>query len=97
MNAVGRGGDEQQIKQIIAEIDYVGNGLINYTEFLAATLTITLSDEILERLFRRFDVNDTGFISKDNLVAAFSRLGRHKITDEEVAQIISTHDVTLDN
>ena len=29
-----------EIDKIIREIDYVGNGKINYTEFLAATLSI---------------------------------------------------------
>ena len=39
--------------RIVAEIDYVGNGKINYTEFLAATLTFgeSMSDNMLRRLF----------------------------------------------
>lgn len=89
--------DENQIANIISEIDYLGNGTINYTEFLAATLSITLSDEILGRLFKRFDVDDTGFIDKENLVAAFARLGRHSISHEEVTKIIETHDINKDN
>ena len=51
--------------KIIAEIDHVGNGKINYTEFLAATLTFgeSVSDDMLRRLFQRFDVDDSGRIS----------------------------------
>ena len=61
-----KGMKPQDIANIIKEIDYVGNGKIMYTEFLAATMTFTedLSDEILKRLFRKFDVDDSGFISK---------------------------------
>ena len=61
-----KGMKPQDIANIIKEIDYVGNGKIMYTEFLAATMTFTedLNDEILKRLFRKFDVDDSGFISK---------------------------------
>jgi len=41
------GVSDVEIDKIITEIDYVGNGKINYTEFLAATLSFTLSDEML--------------------------------------------------
>lgn len=46
-------------------MDYFGNGKINYSEFLAATLSAkdTLNDEMLWRLFKTFDVDDTGSIS----------------------------------
>ena len=59
-------------------MDYFGNGKINYSEFLAATLSAknTLTDEMLWRLFKTFDVDDTDFISKANLLEAFQRLGR---------------------
>ncbi len=73
MKQVDIGVKDAAIDQIIAEIDYVGNGKINYTEFLAVTLSFqeTLSEEMLTRLFKRFDVDDTGFISKQNLIDAF--------------------------
>ena len=92
------GVDEVAIDKIIKEIDYVGNGKINYTEFLAATLSFneTLTDEMLLRLFKRFDVDDTGYISKENLMDAFKRLGMHKITQKEVTEMISVHDITQD-
>ena len=59
------GVEEGVSDKIIAEIDYVGNGKINYTEFLAATLTLgeSVSDDMLLRLFQRFDVDDSGRIS----------------------------------
>ena len=43
-----KGMKPQDIANIIKEIDYVGNGKIMYTEFLAATMTFTedLNDEI---------------------------------------------------
>mmetsp|Transcript_7782 Transcript_7782/g.10992 ORF Transcript_7782/g.10992 Transcript_7782/m.10992 type:complete len:105 (-) Transcript_7782:193-507(-) len=73
MKQVKMGVDAATIDRIISEIDYVGNGKINYTEFLAATLSFSdeLTDEMLLRLFKRFDVDDTGYISRENLVEAF--------------------------
>jgi len=65
--------DQEEILHIVSEMDYVGNGKINYSEFLAATLSAknTLTDEMLWRLFKTFDVDDSDFISKQNLLEAF--------------------------
>ena len=73
MKQVNMGVDEATIDRIISECDIVGNGKIMYTEFLAATLSFNdeLSDEMLLRLFKRFDVDDTGKISRENLIEAF--------------------------
>ena len=51
---------------------------------------------MLHRLFKRFDVDDTNFISKDNLIDAFKRLGRSDISLEQVTQMISVHDIAKD-
>ena len=39
--------EDDEIKKIIEEMDYYGNGMINYTEFLAAVLSVeqVLNDE----------------------------------------------------
>ena len=44
--------DDAEISQIIAEIDYYGNGMINYSEFIAAALSAdqVLNDEQLWNL-----------------------------------------------
>ena len=70
--------DDAELQQIISEIDYYGNGMINYTEFIAATLQIDqeLNDEQLWNLFKKFDVDNTDFITIENLKEAFKRQGR---------------------
>ena len=90
-----RGVNQEHIDSIIREIDYVGNGKIAYTEFLAATLSFqeTLTDDMLLRLFKKFDVDDTGYISKENLLDAFKRLGRSNLTMEEGTEMIKVHDI----
>ena len=62
---------------------------------MAATLSFqeTLTDDMLLRLFKKFDVDDTGYISKENLLDAFKRLGRSNLTMEEVTEMIKVHDI----
>ena len=78
--------EDKEIQKIIKEIDYIGNGLINYSEFIAATLSIgqVLTEEQLWSLFKKFDVDNTDYITTANLREAFSRQGRFKINDIEL-------------
>ena len=96
--SVNIGLSENDIETLIKEIDYVGNGKINYTEFISATLSIkdTLTEEMLWRLFKKFDVDDTDYITKDNLFDAFTRLGKKNIEYREVDEIIKAHDIKND-
>ena len=77
------GIDEKEIQEIIKEIDYVGNNLINYTEFLAASLSVsnTLTEEMLWSMFKKFDVDNTNVITIDNLKEAFKRMGSINVSE----------------
>ena len=85
--------NQAQVDKIISEIDYFGNGKINYSEFLAATISMQsiLTDEKLWSLFKTFDTDDTDFISFENLQEAFQRLGR-SISDAELEAMLTQHD-----
>ena len=98
MKEVNIGLRPEEIDSLIKEIDYVGNGKINYSEFLAATIQIqdTLTEEMLWRLFKKFDVDDSDYISKQNLYDAFGRLGKQNIPYREVEEIIKAHDIKND-
>lgn len=84
---------DKEVENIIKEIDYEGNGEINYSEFIAATLSIhkLLNENRLIMLFKEFDIDDTGFITKDNLIQAFDKLERD-VSKKEIDQIIKDHD-----
>lgn len=88
---------QSQIDAIIKEIDNAENNLINYTEFLAATLTARklLNENRLIMLFKEFDTDDTGYITKENLEDAFERLER-PLSKSEIKAIIDTHDTSKD-
>jgi calcium-dependent protein kinase len=58
-----------EIDRIARSVDLDGSGTIDYTEFLAATLDQKLycNEEKLWNAFKRFDIENTGKISADNL------------------------------
>eukprot|EP00929_Paragymnodinium_shiwhaense_P022911 TRINITY_DN1448_c0_g2_i1.p1 TRINITY_DN1448_c0_g2~~TRINITY_DN1448_c0_g2_i1.p1 ORF type:complete len:576 (+),score=158.34 TRINITY_DN1448_c0_g2_i1:113-1840(+) len=57
------------LKELFAALDVSHNEEIHYAEFLAAMVStrIAMHDEMLAATFKRFDVDDTGFITVDNL------------------------------
>ncbi len=58
---------------MIKEADYAGNGQINYTEFLVATLDVKkfISETKLRSVFSIFDTDGSGTITEENLLFAF--------------------------
>lgn len=79
--------------RIIREVDYLGSKKINYTEFLAATLSISkiLTNERLVALFRQFDPHDTGYITPQGIQEAIKKLGQ-VINKEEMSEVMAKHD-----
>ena len=51
---------------------------------------------MLWRLFKKFDVDDSNFITKQNLIDSFQRLGKKDISEKDIDDIISTHDIQND-
>jgi Ca2+-binding EF-hand superfamily protein len=60
---------EEQVKSIFQSIDVNKNGVIMYTEFIAAALEAAghIEEERVAEAFDRLDSDDSGFISKENL------------------------------
>ena len=77
MNAT-KSMSSQRIKSIMINVDYEGNGMINYSEFLAATVSVrsVLTNEKLYALFKHFDTDNSDFITPDNIREAFLQNGR---------------------
>lgn len=88
---------DKDIESIIKEIDYAGNGQINYSEFLAATISAKsfLTEAKLFSLFKQFDIDNSEFITEDNLKEAFKKIGR-SLSGQEMKVIMSSHDVSND-
>lgn len=77
----------------MGNIDYDGNQMINYTEFIAATINVQsyLTDEKLESLYATFNVDGKGEISLDDMKNAFTKFGKN-ISDQELKDILREHD-----
>ena len=83
---------------MITEVDYQGNGKINYTEFLAATINLStfIDESKLQAIFAMLDTDQSGQITHDNIENAMSKLGMN-ITCDEIDQIIKKHHFSNEN
>ena len=71
--------------------------MINYTEFLAATISVQkfLTHQKLEAIFRQFDIDGNNQNTKENIRDAMTKMGR-EISDEEINEIMRKHDSSGD-
>ena len=70
----------QEAQVILDNIDVNGNSRIDYEEFLAATLHFNKlnREENMVNAFRFFDMDNSGFITKDEIVVS----GRGEVCGE---------------
>lgn len=82
---------ESEINEIFNKIDFNKDGEIEYTEFLAVTVdrrkAITEANMLFA--FHHFDIDNTGYITQENLEEAFRREGKH-LPDEELAGMLNS-------
>ena len=57
--------DDTELERIINEMDYGGDKRVNYSEFIAATISVKkiLTDEKLLAIFKQFDTDGNGVIT----------------------------------
>lgn len=91
---IGKEITADEIKKIINNVDYLKNGKINYSEFLAATISArtVITNEMLWALFKHFDTDNSGFISAENIKESMEKAGK-TITDADVKKILEQHDI----
>jgi calcium-dependent protein kinase len=85
LNQAGFSDTRNEVETIVRNL---GDGIdaeIHYTDFLAATISskMDITEEHLWSVFRHFDVDDSGYISADNLAQIFKRAGKD-FTAEEI-------------
>ena len=83
--------NENDIKQLFDKIDVDKNGKIDYTEFLAATIQKAnyLKKEKLYEAFCAFDKDNSGYITKDEILKA---LKLDKTQEKEIEKYIQAVD-----
>eukprot|EP00210_Caulerpa_lentillifera_P007276 g6958.t1 len=87
-----------ELDKILKAVDIDGNGAIDYEEFLAATMnlhakSLVRDEEQLINAFKKFDTDNSGAISKDELRQA---LREHSCAIEEIEQILEEADTNKD-
>ena len=94
MQSLGFEAKNQTIYQMISDLDKDGSGAIDFDEFLDM-MTARMSDkdtrEDINKVFRLFDDDKTGFISIKNLRRVARELGE-TMTDEELMEMIERAD-----
>lgn len=88
---------DTDIKSLIEEMDYHNNGMINYSEFLSATIDLKsfLTEQRLLAVFNQFDTDGSQKITEENIYLAMQKLGQ-EIPRQEVHEMIKKHDMTKD-
>merc|ERR1719171_2670050 len=90
----------KDLEEIMSAIDSDGSGTIDYTEFIAATLTAKQyqSRETLWAAFRTFDTSGDGSISRDELAELLAEGTDSAVVDQMMSEVDTNQDgkITFD-
>merc|ERR1719453_2550854 len=84
----------QDLQAILEEVDSDGSGVIDYTEFLAATLDkkVYMAEDVCWQAFRIFDRDGNGRISKDEISLVLNDGGVQSAAAKDMAEIMKEID-----
>ena len=97
MRNLGQNPSEEELKQMIREVDWNGDGTIDFKEFLCLMLKKMDDSDIddeLETAFKAFDLDKDGYITPHELRNGMLNLGE-EYSPEEAEEMIKEGD--LDN
>ena len=80
---------KSEIKELINNVDYLGNGKLNYTQFLIAAIDRkqVIDDEVMWEVFKHFDYKAQGYIHVSDLKYALEKAGCYT-SEEEMQEIL---------
>jgi calcium-dependent protein kinase len=86
--------DDAQVMKAFQALDTSHSDEIHYTDFLAAMVSsrIQVHDELLAQTFRRFDTDNTGFITVTNLKEVLGETFEGEETEKMLNEADFTHD-----
>merc|ERR1712066_198107 len=82
------------LQQIMEEVDSDGSGVIDYTEFLAATLDkkVYMAEDVCWQAFRIFDRNGDGKICKDEIAKVLADDEVKSAAAKDIAELMQQID-----
>jgi calcium-dependent protein kinase len=85
-------------EEIFRDLDQNDTGVINYTEFLSATLETQgrIDEELVAEAFEKLDVENTGTINKDGLTSIFEATDAIGDSEEVAQEILKESDAGSD-
>lgn len=97
MRSLGSNPPDDHLQDLINEVDYDGDGVLNFTEFIDLMVNdrgadIDVELELIEA-FHSFDTEDTGLIDSADLREAFLRMDE---AQADVEDIIDATNVRVD-
>lgn len=82
---------EDEVQAFITEVDFLGNGNLNYTDFLAAASDHAVNKKRILAVFDIFDTEHSGRIDGDDIFFGMQKLGIN-VSKDEIRQIMVVHD-----
>ncbi|XP_050359766.1 uncharacterized protein LOC126779655 isoform X1 [Nymphalis io] len=98
IKALGYEPTKEELQNMISGVDKGQTGKLSFENFETAVMRKVMSvdtDGDVMKSFRLFDVDDTGFISFENLKQVTQILGEN-LTDEEIEEMIDEADKDFD-
>jgi calcium-dependent protein kinase len=84
---------KREINEIFKKLDFANDGVIHYSEFLSATVSmrLQLDEQMMWTLFNYFDIDKSGNITFENLKTVFKKQGLY-YSDEKIRNILKEVD-----
>lgn len=88
---------DSEVEQILRDTDVDGNGVIDYEEFVASTMNLSMleREEVCIKAFQQLDKDGSGTLTADEVAEAMGMAGR--MAESEVKDMIARYDVNGDN
>eukprot|EP01022_Parablepharisma_sp_SALTPOND_P004844 TRINITY_DN121100_c0_g1_i1.p1 TRINITY_DN121100_c0_g1~~TRINITY_DN121100_c0_g1_i1.p1 ORF type:complete len:638 (-),score=69.91 TRINITY_DN121100_c0_g1_i1:2465-4378(-) len=83
------------VKEMLEELDLEGNGLINYSQFIASAIDVKqfLTRERLWALFEHFDIANQGYLTAEDIKEVLNQSGQQHYTTEDIIAMLKEHKI----